>query len=423
MEYAAIESKRALLLELLAANAADMLGATNIRAALERMFEMLNAGINIDIFFHYRQEEGEGLVLETHGGITAREASAALHMQLSEALCDTVTLDCEPIRLTNIQQSPDPKTAFLQAMGIDSYCCLPLTHGGRLLGTLGFGRRAPGGFDDQEYSFLQTLASYVALCKHRLGVERALRAGVAERDRLLAEQREMEQKVIELTRVSALGAVAATIAHELNQPLSAAANYVSAIRLDPNIEPSRVAERARAAEKELLRAGEIIRRIRRMVSREGLSLEAENVEPIVNESIGLVKAAVGGTLPTFRVAIGPRAERVVIDHVQIVQVLANLLRNAIQATQDMASPMVSVQTRRINEDEVQFRITDNGPGVPREVRTAIFQPRLGLSRSGLGLGLAISRNLIEAHGGTIQVEDAPGGGASFCFTVPALHES
>lgn len=396
--------------------------ATNIRSALERVFDLLHDDLKLDLYVYHRYDDGDGLLLEAHGGLSAREASAALHVPVGDMLRGPVAKDCVPVRLDQISRSSDLRTTSLKVMGIEGYCCIPLMHGGMLLGTLGFGRRSIDSFDDEEFDFLQNIAGYVALASHRLSIERALRAGVAERDRLLAQLREMEQKMIELTRVSALGAVAASIAQELNEPLCAATNYVSAIRMDPHRESLRTADRARSAEKELLRAGDIIRRIRRMVSREGLSLEAEDVEPLVNEAISLVKAASPTGGPRYSVIIGASAGRVVVDHIQIVQILANLLRNAVAATRGMEWPMVAIHTRRVNDDEVEFRVIDNGPGVPREVRAALFQPRLGISHSGLGLGLAIARNLVEAHGGTIQVEDAPAGGACFCFTVPALRE-
>lgn len=413
-----VESRQLRFLQLLAASAGDLLQADDITAALDRLFRMIRTELRIDAFSHYTTDEQDGLGLLAHGGLTPDEAETGARLRLGDAISGRVAQTREPIIASHVQQSQDPMNDRARRMGVDAYVCLPLIHTGELLGTLGFGRRGTASFDADEVRFLTTFAAYVTLAKHRIITDRALRAGIAERERLLAERMAMERKVVELTRMGALGAVAATIAHELNQPLSAAANYMSAIRLDPAPQPDAVRERARAAEAQLQRAGEIIRRIRRMVSHNDLVLEANPLRPIVTEAINLVTAAKPGRLPEFRIELDHAPEQVRLDRVQILQVLANLLRNAAEATAGAEKPLVIVQARHRTPDEVEVRVIDNGPGIPADAQPALFQPQLGKSSKGMGLGLAISRSLVEAHGGTIRVEDSPGGGTTFCFTLP-----
>jgi signal transduction histidine kinase len=413
------ESRRLRFLELLAASAADMMAAADPQMLINRLFETIRAELNLDIFFHYRYETGDQLSLANHGGITADIVERAATLPLGEGVCGRVARSRKPVVLSNVQRSRSPASVYLRAMGIDAYACSPLLHGEILLGTLGFGRRGTGCFDDAEIRFMQTICGHVALAEHRIRTEQVLRAGLAERERLLAEQREMEQKLVELTRVSALGAVATTIAHELNQPLSAASNFISALRYDPAPTKERVAELSRSAERQLVRAGEIVRRIRQMVSREGLSLEEDALEPIIDEATGLVQAALGGKLPRFQKSVAPDAARALVDHIQIVQVLGNLLRNAVEANPKRDGTEVTIETRRVSPEEVAISVIDHGPGLADELRAAMLDPRGTRSRNGLGLGLSISSTLIEAHGGSIRAEDTPGGGATFCFTVPA----
>ncbi|MBC9032382.1 GAF domain-containing protein [Sphingomonas sp. JC676] len=414
------EARQLRFLELLAASAADLLDANDLGSALDRLFRMIRTELKLDVFFHYSYDEDAGLDLAAHGGLTADEAEAGARIQVGEAVCGWVAQHRKPLIASHVQDSIEAHDAFARRMGLDAYVCTPLLHAGKLLGTLAFGRRGTLSFDETEVRFLQTLSSYVALAKHRIGTDDALRAGIAERERLLAERGDMERRVIELTRAGALGAIAATIAHELNQPLSAAANYLSAIRLDADPTADATRERAAAAEAQLQRAGEIIRRIRRMVSHEDLTLEVHLLKPIITEAINLVGAAAPGQLPLFRIEIGDAASRAMVDHVQLVQILATLLRNAAEATESADGSLVIVETRARSADEIEIRVIDNGPGVAADIREALFQPGLGTSSSGLGVGLAISRNLVEAHGGTIRVEDTPGGGATFCFTLPAV---
>ncbi len=414
------ETRQLRFLELLAASAADLLDASDLGPALDRLFRMIRIELKLDVFFHYSYDEDAGLDLAAHGGLTALEAEESTHIRVGEAVCGWVAQHRTPLITSHVQDSTETHDIFARRMGLDAYVCTPLLHAGKLLGTLAFGRRGAPSFDEAEVRFLQTLSSYVALAKHRIGTDNALRAGIAERERLLAERGEMERRVIELTRAGALGAIAATIAHELNQPLSAAANYLSAIRLDPNPSTDGTRERAGAAEAQLLRAGEIIRRIRRMVSHDDLTLEIHLLQPIITEAINLVGAAAPGPLPVFRIEIGEAAARALVDHVQLVQILANLLRNAAEATEGAGGGLVIIETRARSAGEIEIQVIDNGPGVAADIKEALFQPRLGTSSSGLGVGLAISRNLVEAHGGSIRVEDTPGGGATFCFTLPAV---
>lgn len=417
-QSAPAETRRLRFLELLAACAAEMLEATALEPVLDRLFLRIRDVLRLDTFFHYAHVGDGRLELVAHAGLSAVEFAECARILLGQGVCGSAAERREAIVLDQLQERDDEITDFLRKIGMDACACSPLVHGGALLGTLGF-CRSGAAFDADEIQFMQTLSSYVSLAKHRIRVDAELRAGLAERDRLLAEQRAMEQKVIELTRIGALGAVAATIAHELNQPLAAAVNYTSAIRLAANPDPARTVELAREAEKQMLRAGDIIRRIRRMVSPNGLDLDDVDLRATAEEAIGLVRGTLGGQLPVMDIAVGDGAAIAYADQVQLVQVLANLLRNAIEATVGTAAPRVIVETRRTVDADIEIRIVDNGPGVSADARAAMFQPGSGQLGSGQGLGLAISRSLVEAHGGSIRVEDTPGGGATFAFTVPS----
>lgn len=413
------ETSRLRLLELLAALAADLLQATDLAPALDRLFASIRAELRLDVFFYYTFHERSGLLLEAHAGLSPHRAALARHIKVGQSVCGGVARDRAPKVLHSVQQSDDPTVEFIRDMGIDAYLGVPLLHQNELLGTLGFGRKTTTSFDDSEIQFLQAIASYISLARHRSATETALRAGLAERDQLIAQQQEMERHIIELTRSSAMGAVATTIAHELNQPLAAAANYVSALRLTRTPTPEQIAHHTREAEGQLLRAGEIIRRIRRMMSREGLDLEIDRLEPIVHEATALVNAAVAGPLPEFRVRIGEDASEALVDHIQIVQVLSNLLRNLVDVARTARDAVISIETHRISLDEVEFRVGHDGADGPEAYMAALVLSGSTVSRDGVELGFSLSRTLVEGHGGTLRVEHMPEGGMIFAFTVPA----
>lgn len=410
-------------LELLAVSASDLLQAEDLAPALDRIFELIRSEVELDVFFHYAFDaNGAGLDLSAWAGLTAKEVVDWQRVPLGIAICGGVAESLQTFIARDIQQSDDPRLAYARNMGLNACVCIPLLHKDALLGTLAFGRRGSAGFTDTELQFLQTLASYVTLAKHRIGVDQELRARLQERDRMLAERVAIERQMLELTRASALGSIAATVAHELNQPLSAAANYMAAIRLSPSSD-DRTRDMTGAAEQQLQRAGEIIRRIRRMVRHNDLVLENRSITTSIEEALNLVRAAAPLLLPPISVRIAPDAGYARFDNVQIVQVLANLLRNAGEACRNHPDAAILITAERLDPEEVTIRVIDNGPGVPPERRHILFQPGLGNGRcdtgGGLGLGLAISHHLIEGHGGRIWAEETPGGGATFGFTVPA----
>lgn len=410
------------LLELLADSATELLQAEALAPALDRIFARIHRIVRLDVFFHYAFDPaGQALDLVAWSGVPEERMDDWRRVPISDGVCSTLARDRQVMIGENIQQSDDPRHAIARGMGMQAFYGTPLLHKDRLLGTLAFGRRCCGRFSDAEIRFLQTLSSYVTLADHRICVDRELRARLEERDRMLAERGVIERQMLELTRASALGSIAATVAHELNQPLSAATNYLAALRMSAaDNESARTL--ALSAEQQLHRIGEIIRRIRRMVRQDDLLLETRSLAGVIDEAILVVRAAAPRLLPPVTLDIDADASEARFDNVQIAQVLANLLRNAGEACLGQPSPAITIATAPQDAESVVVRVIDNGRGVAPSVKPMLFQPGLGdggHSAQGMGLGLTISRHLIEGHGGRIWAEETPGGGATFAFTLPA----
>jgi two-component system sensor kinase FixL len=231
----------------------------------------------------------------------------------------------------------------------------------------------------------------------------------------------LQQEVAHLSRVDAMNAMAATLAHELNQPLTAAANYLVGSRrlLDPSRapRPNLVEEGIRSAEQQVLLAAQIIRRVRGLVSNEPRPHETSHLDMIVADAVSLVSVANSYPRVFLSKDIGRGANEVSADSIQVQQVLMNLIRNACEATSNVEHPRVTVRSRRHAADEVIVSISDNGPGVPASAGD-LFSPFVSSKRSGLGLGLSISRTIVEAHGGRIWVESTGEAGTTISFTLP-----
>jgi len=245
-----------------------------------------------------------------------------------------------------------------------------------------------------------------------IAILRDLRPRRATQERLARREAELSH----LARVAALDQMGAALAHELNQPLTAATLYLQAADrlLDPNGAATEVVAKAR---REAERAGRIVRAMRQFIANRPPEQVPVALAPLVEEAVEL-------TLMGRRACGGVGIEQavpgvsVVGDAIQIQQIVVNLVRNALDAVGGREGAHVTV-TIGIAADKATIAVTDNGTGVPPEAVADLFTPFATSKRSGLGLGLAISRTIAEAHGGDIHVE--PGGdgcGATFTLILP-----
>ena len=247
---------------------------------------------------------------------------------------------------------------------------------------------------------------------------------LTERQETDARLQELQSELVHMSRLTAMGEMASALAHELNQPLSAIANYMKGSR---RLMESRSDEGAatvrdamdKAAE-QALRAGQIIRRLRDFVARGESERRVEDVKKMIEEASAL--ALVGAKDKGVRVSYSfdPRCDFVLADKVQIQQVLLNLMRNAIEAMEDSKTRELVVSTSPTNDDLVEISVADTGAGIAPEISAQLFQPFVTTKRQGMGVGLSISRTIIEAHGGSIAPRPNPRGGTVFSFTLPAV---
>ena len=231
----------------------------------------------------------------------------------------------------------------------------------------------------------------------------------------------LQSELIHVSRVSAMGTMASTLAHELNQPIAAIANYVEAVR--DQLEDPRPDEFPMMREalddtaKEALRAGHIVRRLRDFVARGEVEKSVEPLPAIINEAsvLGLMGAREKGIEPIFD--LDPYASPVFVDRIQIQQVLINLIRNACEAMSHSAVRHLTVSSRSDQPGFVRVTVADTGPGILPEVADQLFAAFVSTKTDGMGLGLSICRTIIEAHGGRIWMEPREGVGTAFHFTL------
>jgi two-component system sensor kinase FixL len=244
---------------------------------------------------------------------------------------------------------------------------------------------------------------------------------LTERRDFEARLEQLQSELIHVSRLSAMGTMASTLAHELNQPLTAIASYgeAAAALLEGEGEPDKETLRETVSEMagQSLRAGGIVRRLRQFVAKGETSKTIEDLPKVIEEASALALMGAREQRVETHFSYHPNATPVLIDRVQIQQVVINLIRNALEAMHDVSRKRLAVTTSLIDAETVQVSIADTGPGIPQRVRENLFQAFNSSKDEGMGLGLSICRTIVETHGGKIRAVDRPEGGTEFSFTL------
>ena len=262
----------------------------------------------------------------------------------------------------------------------------------------------------------------------RTGDHRAFTGFVRDlSEKLAAEARmqELQAELVHTSRLSAVGTLASALAHELNQPLTAIANYMVAGRDLVDDFRSDTAGLLREAldesVKEALRAGQIVRRLRDFVSKGDIDTQILPLGRLINDAttLGLVGAREKGVSWSMEIEAG--IDNVLADRVQIQQVMVNLMRNAIEAMEGAPVKLLAIRARPVGRDFVEISVADTGHGVPDDLISQLFQPFISTKAQGMGLGLSICRTIIEAHGGHLSVASGSNGERFSHSRCHALH--
>ena len=236
---------------------------------------------------------------------------------------------------------------------------------------------------------------------------------------------DLQAELAHVGRVSEVASLASSLAHELNQPLTAIANYCEAARDMFESEMTKenaelVREAMDEAAKEALRAGQIVGRLRQFMSHGDTERRLESLSKLITEAnaLALVGSREHGIDVRMQLDLG--TDSVFVDRIQIQQVLTNLIRNAIDAMIDSPTRSLAIQAETGPDDLVTVSIEDTGSGISEAIADQLFQPFVTSKQAGMGIGLSICRTIIEAHGGRIWFEPRPEGGTIFRFTVPSI---
>jgi signal transduction histidine kinase len=291
-------------------------------------------------------------------------------------------------------------------------------------------------FNQYDIIFLTGFANVVAEAVTSLERSRQLnsviakmKALISEKDELMSERtarefrmRELQSELQHVSRLNAMGQMTAAIAHEVNQPLSAIANYVGAARRTLDAAGPDALENAKVllekAQEQTSRAGNVVRNLKDIVEKRECRRAAANIAVAVKDSLALVLFGAAPSEIDVRLEIDNALPAVLIDHVQIQQILINLIRNSIEAMSGASERRLTIVTCKGESGFVDVTVSDTGSGLAPNVSERLFQPFNTSKSDGMGLGLTICQTLVEANGGRIwRVEGVPVG-AAFRFSLP-----
>lgn len=249
---------------------------------------------------------------------------------------------------------------------------------------------------------------------------------ITERKALEEELYRQREELAHITRVATVNLLAGALAHELNQPLAAILSNAQAAQRflkddEPDIDEIREIVRDIIADNK--RAGKVMHRLRGLLKRDSGQFEALNINHVIQEMLTFLRS----DLVIKRLAVETELESdlpaVVGDRVQLQQVLLNLIINASDAMKDVECHRIVVKTRNDGDQTIEVAVSDCGHGLDEKDLDRVFQPFFTTKEEGLGMGLAINRSIIEAHGGRLWVENNPDQGATFYFTLPVITET
>ncbi|GAW67112.1 diguanylate cyclase [Geoanaerobacter pelophilus] len=402
-----------LRLDLLASNASRLLESDAPQQLVDELCQKVMSYVECDAYFNFLVNDDAGcLLLNSCAGISAEVAQTLQSLEYGVAVCGCAARDACRIVAENIPDVPDPRTELVRALGIKAYACHPLMSHGRVLGTLSFGTRTRNTFSDDDLSLMKAVADQVSIAMERKTTEEKL------------HQAKQAAEAASRTKSQFL----ANMSHELRTPMTGVLGMLDlALQAPSDPRQSDYIRTAYRSGRSLLRMlNDILDLAKVEAGKFSLDQHPFPLAGCVNESVDILapEAKRKGIELVLELAQDlPR--HVVGDQVRLRQVLTNLVGNAVKFT-DRGRVTVQVEPAgKTSEGEplVRFRVSDTGIGIPKEKRHLLFQAFSQVDDSntrhygGTGLGLVISKEIVQRMGGSIGFESGEGEGSTFTFTV------
>ncbi|MHC5862583.1 PAS domain-containing hybrid sensor histidine kinase/response regulator [Nostoc sp.] len=394
-------------LKLLSEVANDLLLNEDPKVFLASVFEKISTHLGLEVYFNYLfQEDQQRLHLHTYGGITEDIALSAKFLELGQGVCGYAVQHRQPAMVENALSTTDPLALPVQSIGIRAYASHPLIVGNHVLGTLGLGTRQRDRFTPDELDLMQTIANQVA--------------AALERSYLIAKLQARAEALDRSNRIK--DEFLAVLSHELRTPMNPILGWSKLLqqgKLDAQKTSTAIATIERNAQLMVQLIDDLLDISRILSGKMSLSTSPIDFNAVISAALSTVRLAAEAKSIEIQTIVSPILGVVVGDAGRLQQVVWNLLSNAVKFTQN--GGQVTIALSEV-ENQAQIQITDTGKGIRSDFLPYVFehfrQEDSATTRKfgGLGLGLAIVRQIVEMHGGTVTV-DSPGVGLGATFTV------
>jgi PAS domain S-box-containing protein len=389
--------------ELLSETAAQLLASEDPQRMAEEVCRKVMSFLDCDLFFNFIVDEDVGrLRLNACAGVSDEQASVLEWLDIGAAVCGFVASRGERLIVEDVQNLGDLRTEHVRSLGVEAYCCHPLLHQDRVIGTLSFGTRSRARFDVDEIAVMKAVADLTAIAMRRVQTERELRDSDRRKDEFIA-----------------------TLAHELRNPLAPIRNAVHILlrKYGAQFADAPLLAMVQRQVDHLVRLVDDLLEISR-ISRGKVDLRKENVtvSDILRHALETSQPLVEKKGHRLVVTLAEEPLRVLGDPVRLAQIAANIINNAAKYTPP--GGRIEVEAAREGEEAV-LRVRDNGVGITAEMMPHVFDlfaqthDQTRLSEGGLGIGLALVRKLLEMHGGRVEARSAGAGrGSEFVVRLP-----
>ncbi|MBY6243894.1 PAS domain S-box protein [Methylosinus sp. Sm6] len=393
--------------ELLSEAAALLLESTDPRRLAEDICNKVMAFLDCDVFFNYLVNEETGrLRLNACAGAPAEWVDALASPEPGAAVCGCGAREGRRILAEDIQRRDDLRAELVRSFGIQAYCCHPLLHQDRVIGTLSFGTRSRIRFSDDEIAVMKAVADLVAIAMRRVQTEQALRDADRRKDEFIA-----------------------TLAHELRNPLAPIGNaaHILTRKYGADFPDAPLIAMVQRQVDHLVRLVDDLLEISR-ISRGKIELRKESVavSDFLRHALDASRPLIDKKGHRLDVKLAAEPLRAFGDPVRLAQIAANIINNAAKYTPP--GGRIDIETAREGKEAV-LRVRDNGVGIAPEMMPRVFdlfaqtQDQMRLSEGGLGIGLALVRKLVEMHGGRVEAQSAGSGrGSQFAVFLPLAEE-
>lgn len=389
--------------ELLTRTAARLLQSGDVQGVVDELCAEVIDFLDCDAFFNYLVEESaQRLRLNACAGIPAEAAESIRWLDYGVAVCGCVALGRERIIAEHVSTSDDERTTLIRSYGIQAYCCHPLMAQGRLIGTLSFGSKSRPTFSAREIEVMWAVSNLVAMAMSRLNMEQALRDADRRKDEFLA-----------------------TLAHELRNPLAPIRSGLQVLDVKGAQSPHAIRVReimSRQVDHVVRLVDDLLEVSRIRNGKIALRMERVEVGSVIRQAVEASQQLLDGNGVVLSVTIPDVPLHVRADPVRLTQIACNLLNNAGKYT--LSGGRVEISACQ-QDGQAVLSVADNGVGIPRDMLPHVFElfaqvdRSLGRAQGGLGIGLALVRDLVTLHGGEVEAQSGgPGQGSRFTVRLP-----